>query len=78
MSYNDDYIEVKGLTDDNAQALKESHEPYDNPVYSGRVEIVKESDGTNTAIYERAEIKDHQRLHEDSSLFGGHINNMYK
>lgn len=78
MGYNDDRIEIKGMTDDNAQALKESHEVYDNPVNTGRVEIVKESDGTNTAIYNRDDVKDFQRLHEDASLFGGHTDSLYK
>lgn len=78
MSYYDDKIVIKGMTDENAQALQESHTGYGNPVNSGRVEIVKESDGTNTAIYERDEVKDFQRLHEDASLFGGHADSLYK
>ena len=41
MGNYDDKFEIKGMTEENAQALKESHETYDNPAYSGRVEIVK-------------------------------------
>lgn len=78
MSYYDDKIVIKGMTDENAEALKSSHESYGNPVTSGRVEIVKESDGTNTAIYERGEVKDYQRLHEDASLFGGRTEKLYQ
>ena len=78
MSYFDDKIEIKGLTDDNAEALKKSHEEFENPVNSGCVEIVKESDGTNTAIYNREDVKDFQRLHEDASLFGGRTDSLYK
>ncbi len=78
MSYFDDKIAIKGLTDDNAEALKKSHEGFANPVNSGRVELVKESDGSNTAIYNREDVKDFQRLHEDASLFGGRTDPLYK
>lgn len=78
MSYYDDKIVIKGLTEENAQALKESHESYGNPVTTGRVEIVTESDGSQTAIYERNEVKDYQRLHEDASLFGGRTDKLYQ
>lgn len=78
MSYYDDKILIKGLTDDNAQSLKESHETYGNPVTTGRVEIMPESDGTNTAVYERDDVKDYQRLYEDASLFGGRTEKLYQ
>jgi len=78
MSTYDNQIFIKGMTEENAQALKESHESYGYPVTSGRVEIVTESDGTRTAIYERDEVKDYQRLHEDASLFGGHTDKLYQ
>lgn len=77
MSYNDDRIEVKGMTEDNAHALKDSHETYDNPAYAGTVEVVKESDDTYTAIYNREDIVDYERIHEDSALFGGRTDKLY-
>ncbi|MBP3663911.1 MAG: hypothetical protein J6J03_01995 [Tyzzerella sp.] len=78
MGYYDDKFEIKGMTEENAQALKESHETYDNPAYSGRVEISKESDDTYTATYDRSDVKSFQHIHEDGELFGGHIKNLYQ
>lgn len=78
MGYYDNKIEIKGLSEENVQTLKESHETYGNPVYTGTVEIVKESDDTYSARYERDEIEDYQRLHEDASLFGGRPDKLYQ
>ena len=78
MGYYDNKIEIKGMTEENAQALKESHEAYDNPVYSGRVEIVKESNDTYTAMYDRGDVKSFQQIHQDAELFGGHTDTLYK
>lgn len=78
MSYNDNRIEIKGLTAENAETLKSSHEGYDNPVHSGQVEIVKESDNRYTAIYDRDEVKDFKCLGEDASLMGGQVDSLYK
>jgi len=75
--YNEDRIEVKGMTEENAQNLKESHETYDNPAYSGTVEIVKESDDTYTAIYDRDDVKSFDKIYEDSALYGGHTGKLY-
>lgn len=78
MSYHEDKFEIKGMTEENAQALKESHETYDNPAYSGRVEIEKESDDTYTARYDRSDVKSFQQIHEDGELFGGHTDKLYQ
>lgn len=78
MGYYDDKFEIKGMTEENAQALKESHEAYDNPAYSGSVEIVKESDDTYTACYDRGDVKSFQQIHEDGELFGGHTDKLYQ
>jgi len=77
MSYNDDRIEIRGMTEENAQALKESHETYDNPAYTGNVEVKKETDDTYTAIYDREDIVNYDKIHEDGALFGGHPSKLY-
>lgn len=78
MGYYDDKFEIKGMTEENAQALKESNETYDNPAYNDRVEIVKESDDTYTASYDRSDVKSFQQIHEDGELFGGHTDKLYQ
>ncbi|HRF68665.1 MAG TPA: hypothetical protein PK430_05510 [Muribaculum sp.] len=78
MGYYNDKFEIKGMTEENAKTLKESHETYDNPAYSGRVEIEKESDDTYTARYDRSDVKSFQHIHEDGELFGGHTDKLYQ
>lgn len=78
MNWNDDKIEIKGLTEDNAQSLKESHEAYDNPVYEGNVDVRIESDGSYTATYDRDGIKSYEQLGQDSALFGGQPETLYQ
>lgn len=78
MGYNNDKIGFKGLTEENAQALKESHEGYENPVYHGTVEIVEETDDTWSAIYDREDVDSFQQLSEDAALFGGHPDTLYQ
>lgn len=76
MSYYDNKFEIKGMTEEYAQALKET---YDNPAYTGTVEIVKEDDDTYTASYDRGDVKSFfQQIHEDGELFGGHTDKLYQ
>lgn len=78
MGCYDDKFEIKGMTEENARALQESHQAYNNPAYGGRVEISKESDDTYTATYDRCDVKSFQQIHEDGELFGGHTDKLYQ
>lgn len=77
MSYYDDKIVINGMTKDDAQSLKDSHESYGNPAYDGSVEIVKGHDDSYAAIYDRKDVKDAGRIYDDAALFGGHTQKLY-
>lgn len=78
MGYYDDKIVIKDLTRENAVALQDSHTSYGNPVNTGSVEIVKETDDSYTAIYDRDEVTDFKRLSEDVALYGGRADTLYQ